>query len=178
MSTKRPLQANEESSEALQAPLAKIAEGDTDLAQSDHVGQQVLSNLWFRAEVRLQAVRLVGGNVADPLCDDIAQDVVVKLKAKLSQRANLGVDAKQLSGHLPGFLGKIIHGSCVDTLRRERRHLHDPLTEYDAVANPFPQEDLRLDVSEAIAQLEPREQQVVRFKLQRFTVRRRRRHLV
>ena len=74
MSMKWPLQANEESSEALQALLAKIAEGDTDLAQSDHVGQQVLSNLWFRAEVRLQAVRLVGGNVADPLCDDIAQE--------------------------------------------------------------------------------------------------------
>jgi DNA-directed RNA polymerase specialized sigma24 family protein len=45
------------------------------------------------------------------------------------------------------------------------------LTEASAVENPAALEELRLDVAEAIAQLEPREQQVAQFKLGKFTVR-------
>jgi RNA polymerase sigma factor (sigma-70 family) len=171
MSTKRPPQSNEESYEALQALFVKIAEGEVELLECDEVWKQVLGDPWFCAEVRLQAVRVVGGNVNDPLCDDISQDVVVKLKVKLSKHVDLGVDAGQLSGHLPGWMGEIIHCACVDTLRRERRHPHDVLTEASAVENPAALEELRLDVAEAIAQLEPREQQVAQFKLGKFTVR-------
>jgi hypothetical protein len=156
MSTKRPPQSNEESYEALQALFVKIAEGEVELLECDEVWKQVLGDPWFCAEVRLQAVRVVGGNVNDPLCDDISQDVVVKLKVKLSKHVDLGVDAGQLSGHLPGWMGEIIHCACVDTLRRERRHPHDVLTEASAVENPAALEELRLDVAEAIAQLEPR----------------------
>lgn len=168
MSTKRPPQSNEESYEALQALFLKIAAGDAGLVESDHVWRQVIDNSWFRAEVKRRAERLVGGNVDDPLCDDIAQEVVLQLKGKLSKHCDLGADADKLREHFPGWMVEIIHNAGIDTLRRQLRHKHEPLNKTHAIEGHVPQVDLRLDMAAAIECLENREREVALRVLRKF----------
>jgi RNA polymerase sigma factor (sigma-70 family) len=170
MSTKWLPQANDEPFEALQALFLRIAEGESGLIESDDIWRQVVRDPWFRAEVRIQAARLLGHGVEDPLCDDLAQQAVVQFRAKLSKRNDLGADIEQLRTNFPGWMASIIRNACIDTLRRERRHPHEVVTESSAFKDPIPQEDLRLDMAEAIAQLEQRERGVARCKLHEMTV--------
>lgn len=53
----------------------KIAPGDGNLTQCDHVWRQVLDDRWFQAEVHNLAARLVGGGVEEPQFRDLVQEV-------------------------------------------------------------------------------------------------------
>jgi RNA polymerase sigma factor (sigma-70 family) len=170
MSTKRQRQPNEESFEALQAFIIEIAEGDPELINSDAVWRRVVSDLWFCAEVRRQASQLVGGDLGDPAYDDMVQQIVLQLQAKLSKHLDLGAEIEQIRTDFPGWMARIIHNACVDTLRRERRHPPHPPSESEPVRDPVPQEDLRLDMAEVISALPPREQDVAHCKLHNMSL--------
>jgi RNA polymerase sigma factor (sigma-70 family) len=170
MSTKRQPQVNDESYEALQALFVKIAESDATLIASDDVWRQVLDARWFQTEVRIQAARLVGGDLDDPLFQDMVQQVPIQIRVKLSKRGDLGGDAAQLRTNFPGWMSSIIRNACIDTLRRERRHAHSSLAESQAAKNQVPLEDLRLDMADVIDRLEAREREVAYCKLRELTM--------
>lgn len=169
MSTKRRPQANEESYEALQALFLRNAEGEAELIDSHDIWLQVVSEPWFCAEVRLQASRILGGHVDDPLYDDLAQEALVQLKAKLSNKKDLGGDLEQLRTNFPGWMATIIHNACIDTLRRERRRPPDKAAKPIETDDPFPREDLRIDMAAAFDQLEEREREVALCRLHEMT---------
>lgn len=170
MFAKRQPQADNESYKALQALLIELAESDPEQIDCEAVWRQVVSNPWFCAEVRRQASQLVCGHVGDPVYDDMVQQIVLQIRDKLFHQNDFGANVEQLRTNFPGFLGTIIHNACVDTLRRERRHPPHPPSESEAVTNPVPQEDLRLDMGEAISQLPPRERDVAHCKLDRMSI--------
>ena len=168
MSMKRRPQANDESYEALQSLFLRMATGWSEPRALDDVWRQMVSDPWLAAEIRLQVARLLGGG-DDSLRDDTAQQVVVHLRAKLSQKRDLGADAQQIRTSFPAWMGTIIRNACIDFLRQKRRHLHDLLTESDAVHNPVALDDLRIDVAGAIGHLEPREREVAHCMLHEMT---------
>lgn len=173
MSTKRRPQANPESYEALRTLFLRIAEGEPGLIESDDVWRQVARNRWFQAEVRLQAARVLGYNVDDPLCDDLAQQVVLQLRQKLLKNPDLSADVEQLRTNFPGWMAEIIHNACIDTLRRElvaRRPPKEAATPVET-DDPAPQEDLRIDMAAAIEQLERPEREVALCQLDLMSIR-------
>jgi RNA polymerase sigma factor (sigma-70 family) len=171
MSTKWQSLANEESYEPLRTVFLKLAAGGCRQAESNTIWQQVLNDRWFRAEVRLQAARLVKRrHIDEQWCEDLSQEVVLLLQKKLSKHEDLGADLAQLREHFPGWMANIIRNACIDALKRQARHAHGVLAEASD-GDRTRQNDLRLDVAEAATRLEERESKVLLFRLQGFTIR-------
>lgn len=168
MSAKRQSLTNEESYESLQALFLSICAGEQ--VEPDAIWRQMLADPWFCAEVRIQAMRLVGRRHLDEgWCDDITQEVVVQLQRKLSRRCDLGADAAQIRGHFAGWLGTIIKNACIDSLKRQTPHAQFAGTINPAVDKTW-QNDLRLDLLEVALTLDDRQKMVVLLNLKGYTI--------
>jgi DNA-directed RNA polymerase specialized sigma24 family protein len=170
MSARRQSLANEESYEALQALFLTRCQGECDELTSEAVWRQVLDNPWFRAEVRVQAARLVGQRKLDERwCDEMAQNIVVQLRRKLSNKYDLGADADELRESFPRWMRKIIRNACIDTLRRESRHDHAMLIDKTGIDKTW-QTDLRLDMLATAQSLDDLQCTAVLYNLQGYTI--------
>lgn len=170
MSAKRQSLKNEESYAALEALFLKLSQGGCEQAESDRIWRQVVADPWYRAEVRVQASRLVGRcHLDEQWCDDLAQDVVVILKAKLSNDCGLGADAEKLNGHFPAWMGRIIRNACIDALKHEAPSVHACLIEEPPI-DETRETDLRLDMIAAAEELEHLQKMSVLMNLQGFTI--------
>lgn len=168
MSAKRQSLTNEESYESLQALFLSICNGEQ--VEPDAIWRQILADPWFCAEVRVQAMRLVGRRHLDEgWCDDITQEVVVQLQRKLSRRCDLGADAAQIRGHFPGWMGKVIKNACIDSLKRQAPHAQVAGTINPAIDKTW-QNDLELDLLAAALTLKDTEKRVVLLNLQGYTI--------
>lgn len=93
---------------------------------SHEMWERLVTHPWFQAELEKSANRVIArSGLLAHLVEDVRQDVVVRLAARLEHAADLGVDREQAKDHFSGWLGTIISRDCYSALRvvrSERRH--------------------------------------------------------
>lgn len=98
---------------------------DLPAAQSGSHWAQIwrlfLADPWYREQLDVcarRALRKTGGR--PDWLDDIKQDAVLALAAKLRRRPGLGIDPQKAQGHFEGWIGTILDRDCRASLRRLR----------------------------------------------------------
>ncbi|HVX12037.1 MAG TPA: sigma-70 family RNA polymerase sigma factor [Pirellulales bacterium] len=169
MSTKRQPRRNAESCESIKAHFISIGNGSCRQPwQWIETWERLIDDSWFRTEVEICSHRVVEHCYLSPdLCDDLSQEVILLLAAKLSSAPDLDCDPELLPEKFEAWMGTIIYHCCVDALRHllELYPPHSAIIDCPALANGSESIDIRLDVAAAAGHLAGRVREVTVLRL-------------
>ncbi len=111
--------------------------------------------------------------MSDQWTEDVKQDVLVRLANKLRRIPDLRMDRTRAEVHFAGWLNTIILRDCRMAVRQLRR-LHCrtfPLQEDRAGDDPSTALDARIDLNQALNELDDAESSVILLYAQGYTIR-------
>jgi DNA-directed RNA polymerase specialized sigma24 family protein len=163
MSKARRLDENPYSPDRLRAFIVEAAQNKS-YAWAE-VWQTMVDDSWLRAEVVLRAKRFAkSSGLNAQISDDIADEVLLLLAAKLATEQVMHANAELLSETFLAWMGTILDRACSEAARKLGEYrwpratvLHDVLKSDDAVL------DLNRiwDLADAVARLEGRQRSVM-----------------
>jgi DNA-directed RNA polymerase specialized sigma24 family protein len=159
MSQKRHPEENLESPDALRALFVNLCT-NAGRCNAYEIWRTVISDPWLKVEIRRRAEFFASSHGLDnQVSDDIAQEVVVLLAAKLVADPTMHANAELLPSKFEAWIGTILDHACsraarlIGAYRKRLAKLADVTTVEDDV----PYNDCRFDLAAAVATLTGRE---------------------
>lgn len=172
MSNQRRRGENSESPDHLKAVFQQVAAGggETQIHWTE-VWHAMLTDPWLQAEVALRAERFVASSgLGEHVSEDIAQQVLVLLAAKLAADPSLHANAELLPERFEAWMGTILDHACGKAARMLGEFPQIPAKPPYAKkeADEWPDLDRRFDFAAAAARLEGQQRSVMLLFLQGF----------
>jgi DNA-directed RNA polymerase specialized sigma24 family protein len=169
MVNKRHGGGNPESPDRLKAVFQQIAAGGEAQFHPAQLWHIMLTDPWLQAEVASRAKRFVAcSGLAEHVSEDIAQQVLLLLAAKLAADPSLHAKAELLPDRFEGWMGTILDRACGKAARllKEYHQAHPKPREVSGEAEDWSGFERRIDFAAAAARLEGRQCAVMLLFLQ------------
>lgn len=172
MTNERRRDENPESPDRLKAVFQKVAGGGEPKSDWAELWQTMLDDPWLRAEVVLRAKRFVmSSGLEKHVSDDVAQQVLVLLAAKLAADPSLHAKAELLPESFDAWMGTILDHACREAARMLKAYHpgHAKLSATSATVEEWRAIQRRFDVAAAVTKLEGQQRSVMLLYLQGCT---------